>query len=557
MNVFGLRCLVLGGQGTSHCPYEFPISFETLLLRVRIMKCYVSKLMTIIEAQNIVKVYPNGVRANDGIDFAINQGEIHALVGENGAGKSTLMKILYGLEQPTSGEIKVRGKSVQIDNPQDAIALGIGMVHQNFMLIDSFTVAQNIILNRETTTGISIDFQQAIADTASLSKEYGLYVDPTAKIQDIPVGMRQRVEILKALYRGAEILILDEPTAVLTPSETDDLFKAIRNLVDGGKTVIFITHKLKEVIAISDRVTVMRDSRKIGTVNTSETSERELARMMVGREVFMVVERPKVERGTSVLEVKNLTYADGSGHQLLKNVSFNVYQNEILGIAGVEGNGQTELAEVLTGLRPPTTGEAFIDGNAILGHGPRQVRERQVAHIPEDRLTNGVAVRSSIDDNLIIDRYYREPFTQGGLLRINEIVSNGKRLIKEFNIIAPSGNIPVGSLSGGNMQKVVVARELSSSPKLLIAAQPTRGVDIGAIEFIHQELVNQRTNGLAILLISADLQEVMKLSDRIMVMYEGEIVGIFPNDESLTEEKLGYYMLGAERQPREEMEQFA
>lgn len=513
--------------------------------------------MTIIEAKNIVKVYPNGVRANDGIDFSIEQGEIHALVGENGAGKSTLMKILYGLEQPTSGEIVVRGKSEQITNPQDAIALGIGMVHQNFMLVNSFTVAQNIILNRETKRGLSVDMQQAIADTGQLSKDYGLYVNPTAKVEDIPVGMRQRVEILKALYRGAEILILDEPTAVLTPSETQDLFKAVRSLVDGGKTVIFITHKLKEVVEISDRVTVMRDSRKIGTVKTSETNERELARMMVGREVFMVVDRPKVERGAAVLQVKDLTYADGGGHQLLSNVSFNVYGNEILGIAGVEGNGQTELAEVLTGLRPPTTGEAFISDTPILGQGPRQVRERQVAHIPEDRLTNGVAVHSSIDDNLIIDRYYREPFTKGGLLHTNEIVENGKRLIQQYNIVAPDGKIPVGSLSGGNMQKVVVARELSSSPKLLIAAQPTRGVDIGAIEFIHQELVNQRTNGLAILLISADLQEVMKLSDRIMVMYDGEIVGIFPNDETLTEEKLGYYMLGTERQSVEEMEQFA
>ncbi|MCY4536804.1 MAG: ATP-binding cassette domain-containing protein, partial [Chloroflexi bacterium] len=329
------------------------------------------------------------------------------------------------------------------------------------------------------------------------------------------------------------------------------------NLVEGGKTVIFITHKLKEVIEISDRVTVMRDARVIGTANTAETDERELARMMVGREVFMQVDRPEVARGMPVLDVIHLTYADDSGHQLLKHVSFSVYENEILGIAGVEGNGQTELTEVLTGLRPPTTGEAYINNEQILGHGPRSVREHQVAHIPEDRLTNGVALTSSIEDNLIIDRYYREPFTRRGLLDINSIVENGVDLIREFNIIAPDGAIPVNALSGGNMQKVVVARELSSTPKLLIAAQPTRGVDIGAIEFIHQELVDQRTGGLAILLISADLQEVMKLSDRIMVMYEGEIVGIFPNDESLTEERIGYYMLGAERQDAAEMERYA
>ena len=513
--------------------------------------------MPIVETRGIHKIYGNGVHANDDIDFAVEQGEIHALVGENGAGKSTLMKILYGLEHASSGQVFIRDSQVEIGNPQDAIEQGIGMVHQNFMLVDSFTVAQNIILNRETKQGLQIDFQQAVRDTEALSNEYGLHVNPNARIGDIPVGMRQRVEILKALYRGAEILILDEPTAVLTPSETQDLFAAIRNLVEGGKTVIFITHKLKEVIEISDRVTVMRDARKIGTVNTDETDERQLARMMVGREVFMQVDRPQVQRGDSVLDVRHLTFADSSGHQLLKQVSFRVYQNEILGIAGVEGNGQTELAEVLTGLRSPTAGEAFIGSEEILGRGPRSVREHQVAHIPEDRLTNGVALTSSIDDNLIIDRYYREPFTRRGLLHINAIVENGESLISEFNIIAPSGLIPVNALSGGNMQKVVVARELSSSPKLLIAAQPTRGVDIGAIEFIHQELVDQRTAGLAILLISADLQEVMKLSDRIMVMYEGEIVGIFPNDESLTEERIGYYMLGAERQPVAEMEQYA
>ncbi len=512
--------------------------------------------MPIIETQNIHKIYDNGVHANDDIDFAVEAGEIHALVGENGAGKSTLMKLLYGLEHPSSGRIFIRGQEVQIGNPQVAIEQGIGMVHQNFMLVDSFTVAQNIILNRETKQGIRIDFQQASADTAALAEEYGLAVNPSAKIADIPVGMRQRVEILKALYRGAEILILDEPTAVLTPSETQDLFAAIRNLVEGGKTVIFITHKLKEVIEISDRVTVMRDARKIGTVKTAQTNERELARMMVGREVFMQVERPPVQRGAAILTVNDLSYADASGHQLLKHVSFNVYEREILGIAGVEGNGQTELAEVLTGLRPPTAGDAYIATEQILGRGPRSVREHQVAHIPEDRLTNGVALSSSIDDNLIIDRYYREPFTRRGLLDINAIDANGAALISEFNIIAPDGAIPVSALSGGNMQKVIVARELSSSPKLLIAAQPTRGVDIGAIEFIHQELVDQRTQGLAILLISADLQEVMKLSDRIMVMYEGEIVGVFPNDESLTEERIGYYMLGAERQPAAEMERF-
>jgi simple sugar transport system ATP-binding protein len=512
--------------------------------------------MAIIEAHNIVKIYPNGVLANDRVNLSVQQGEIHALVGENGAGKSTLMKILYGMETPTSGEIRVRGQQTIIDNPQRAIELGIGMVHQNFMLVNSFTIAENIVLGRETTTngGLTLDRQKAIRETQALSDTYGLYVDTTARVDMVPVGMRQRVEILKALYRGAEILILDEPTAVLTPRETQDLFKAIRNLVNGGKTVIFITHKLREVMAISDRVTVMRDARNVGTVVTKETDEHQLARMMVGREVFMVVDKPPVKRGQPVLEVQNLTYANEAGRTVVNNVSFNVYAAEILGIAGVEGNGQTELVEVLTGLRSPTAGQATMDGQPILGHGPRKVREAKVAHIPEDRLTNGVALEASISDNLIVDRYYQPPFTRGALLDVAAISDNGKRLIHDFNIVAPGESAPLGALSGGNMQKVILAREFSSQPRLLIAAQPTRGVDIGAIEFIHQRLVDKRTEGLAILLVSADLQEVMKLSDRIMVMYNGEIVAVFQNTPDLTEEKLGLYMLGAARQTVEEME---
>jgi simple sugar transport system ATP-binding protein len=512
--------------------------------------------MAIIEAQNIVKIYPNGVLANDGVHLSVEKGEIHALVGENGAGKSTLMKILYGLETPTSGDILVRGTEEIIDNPQRAIALGIGMVHQNFMLVNSFSIADNIVLGRETTRngGLRLDRQQAIQDTRSLSETYGLRVEPAARVDTVPVGMRQRVEILKALYRGAEILILDEPTAVLTPRETQDLFAAIRNLVNSGKTVIFITHKLQEVMAISDRVTVMRDARNVGTVATKETDEHQLARMMVGREVFMVVDKPPVTRGQPVLDVRHLTYANESGRAVVNNISFKVYASEILGIAGVEGNGQTELVEVLTGLRPATTGDAEVDGQPILGHGPRKVREAKVAHIPEDRLTNGVARDATIEDNLIVDRYYHAPFTKGTALDLLAVRTNGSSLIEEFNILTPGGHVPVGSLSGGNMQKVILAREFSSKPRLLIAAQPTRGVDIGAIEFIHQQLVDKRTEGLAILLVSADLQEVMKLSDRIMVMYNGEIVGFFQNRSDLSEEKLGLYMLGAARQSVEEME---
>jgi simple sugar transport system ATP-binding protein len=510
--------------------------------------------MTLLQARNIVKVYPNGVVANNGVNLSVEKGEIHAIVGENGAGKSTLMKILYGLEHPTSGEILLDGSPVTIDNPQKAIDLGIGMVHQNFMLVDTFTIAENIALGRESVRGLSLDRKKAIQDTEELSETYGLHVEPNAKVEAVPVGMRQRVEILKALYRGAQILILDEPTAVLTPKETTDLFNAVRSLVNQGKTVIFITHKLREVMEISDRVTVMRDARNVGTVLTHQTSVPELARMMVGREVFMVVDKPPPTPGKSILEVRDVTYTNEAGRSIVKNVSFNVRQGEIVGIAGVEGNGQTELVEVLAGLRPPTSGEIYVDGDRVTGHGARGMREAQVAHIPEDRLTNGVARENSIADNLIIDRYYRPPFIKRGLLDLSEIRHNGENLIDQFDIVAAGSDAPLGSLSGGNMQKVIVAREFSSSPKLMIAAQPTRGVDIGAIEFIHQQLVDKRTEGLAILLISADLQEVMKLSDKILVMFNGEVVAIFPNTPDLTEEKLGLYMLGAMRQPLEEME---
>lgn len=512
--------------------------------------------MPILEARNITKIYDNGVRANHQVNLSVEAGEIHALVGENGAGKSTLMKILYGLEAPTDGEIFLKNQPIKIDNPEVAIGLGIGMVHQNFMLIDSFTIAENIILNRETTQfgGLKVNRRQAIQETKALSEKFGLYVDPTARVETTPVGMRQRVEILKALYRGAEILILDEPTAVLTPRETQDLFRAVRSLVEGGKTIIFITHKLREVMEISDRVTVMRDAHNVGTVLTSETNERELARMMVGREVFMQVDKPPIARGKPVLEVQDLTYTDPNGRTTLNRVTFNVYEREILGVAGVEGNGQTELAEIISGLRKATLGNASVDGNTILNQGCRKVREANVAHIPEDRLLNGVALDSSINENLIVDRYYREPFTKNNLLAPEQVQKNGAEMIQAFNIVALNGTVPVGALSGGNMQKVIIAREFSSNPRLLIAAQPTRGVDIGAIEFIHGQLVQKRGEGLGILLISADLQEVMKLSDRIMVMYNGEVVAILPNTPDLTEERLGLFMLGAERQTLEEMQ---
>jgi simple sugar transport system ATP-binding protein len=511
-------------------------------------------MTAIVDMRDIVKIYPNGVVANDGVSFSVEQGEIHALVGENGAGKSTLMKVLYALEQRTSGEILLKGEPVNFRSPHDAIHNGVGMVHQNFMLVPSFTIAQNIVLGHEPTRSALLDKQEAARVTRDLAEQYGLRVDADAVVDSVNVGMRQRVEILKTLYRGAEILILDEPTAVLTPQETNELFHAVRTLVDQGKTVIFITHKLREVKEISDRVTVMRNGRVMGTLPTTEATREGLARMMVGREVLLTVEKPPVQRGAAVLKVDDLSYVSETGRPMLKGLKFNVYAGEILGIAGVEGNGQTELVEVLTGLKPATTGTARIDSQDILHKEPRNVRLAGVAHIPEDRLTNGLALTASIDENLIVDRYFRPPYRKRLVIDYKEVYKQGEALIDEYDIRTPTGKLPVNSLSGGNMQKVIVAREFSSKPALLIAAQPTRGIDVGATEFVRQQLVYKRTEGTAVLLVSADLGEVMSLSDRIIVMYEGQITGVFPHAETLQEEELGLYMLGLKRQDPAEME---
>jgi simple sugar transport system ATP-binding protein len=518
------------------------------------LKNLVTFMPTLVEMKNIVKIYPNGVIANKNVNFLVNKGEIHALVGENGAGKSTLMKILYGLEQPTTGEIKLNGQAISLASPHEAIDRGIGMVHQNFMLIPSFTVAQNVVLGREPLKGQFIDAEEAIRITESLAKEYGLDVDVTARIETTPVGMRQRVEILKTLYRGADLLILDEPTAVLTPQETDDLFDAVRQLVNQGKTVIFITHKLVEVKEISDRVTVMRHGEVTGDVNTVDVSEEDIARMMIGRAVFLQIDKPAQQRGQAVAQIHNLGYVSETGRPLLNDLTFNVYSGEILGIAGVEGNGQTELVEVLSGLKPATTGEITVNGQAIARQGARRVRRAGVAHIPEDRLTNGVALQSSIAENLVVDRYYQPPFTQQGVMYPSQIRQHAEKLMKQFDIRAAGYDAPIGSLSGGNMQKVIVAREFSAEPALLIAAQPTRGVDIGASEFVRGQLVEKRNEGKAVLLISADLAEVMSLADRIAVMYKGKIAGIFQNGPELTEEELGLYMLGIKTQAPVEMQ---
>ncbi len=509
----------------------------------------------VLQMRSITKRFP-GVLANDRVDLDLYAGEVLALLGENGAGKSTLMNILAGLYRPDAGEILIQGRPAEIHAPRDAAALGIGMVHQNFMLIPSFTVASNVVLGNEPLKKGLIDREKVLQVTKELSDQFGLFVQPDAIVDSINVGQRQRVEILKTLYRQAEILILDEPTAVLTPQETQDLFKAIRTLVQQGKTVIFITHKLREVKEISDRVTVMRHGKMIGTVDTKDVTREQMANMMVGREVFLNITKPEMHRAEKRMEIKDVSFISETGRPVLREVSFNLYAGEILGIAGVEGNGQTELVEVLTGLKKSAGGSVVVKNEEILDHTPREIRLKGIAHIPEDRLTNGVAVRASIDENLIVDRYFQAPYKKGVMLDYKLVDSKSNDLIKQFSILTPNGKLPVGSLSGGNMQKVIVAREFSSDPYVLIASQPTRGIDVGATEFIREELVRIRTKGCAILLVSADLGEVMSLSDRIVTLYEGKITGVFPKAAEVSEEELGLYMLGIKHQTPEEMEKF-
>jgi len=504
--------------------------------------------------QGITKVFPNGVIANDKIDLKINKGEIHALVGENGAGKSTLMKILYGLEQPSSGHIFINGKIVNIEKPKDAVKNGIGMVHQNFMLIPSFSVAENIVLGKEPTKGYLIDKVRAIKDTEEISRQYGLNVEANSIIEKINVGMRQRVEILKTLYRGAKILILDEPTAVLTPQETQDLFSAIRVLVNDGKTVIFITHKLDEVKEISDRVSIMRDGKIIDTSITKDISQEEIANLMVGRNI-RPVEREITVTGKILLETKNLYLVDENGQKILKNITFNIRESEILGVAGIEGNGQTELIEVLTGLRKSTIGNILLGGDEITRLDVRSIREKGISHIPEDRLLNGIADSGSIQDNMIVDRYFNEPYFDGFQMNYKAIKLFASKLTNEFKIKSVNTDAEMNSLSGGNIQKVIVSRELSSMPSVLIAAQPTRGIDIGSTEFIRRILIERKKQGIGILLISADLTEIMAISDRIIVMNNGEITGCLLNSTELEEEEVGLYMLGIKKMESDELEE--
>ncbi|HOB88140.1 MAG: ABC transporter ATP-binding protein [Bacillota bacterium] len=502
-----------------------------------------AKGIPVVEMHDITVKFP-GVIANDNVSIDLYPGEVLALLGENGAGKTTLMNVLYGLYRPDEGEIRIRGETAYISNPNDAIRLGIGMVHQHFMLIPPFTVAENIVLGVEPVNSYGrLDMDKAVRDVEELSNQYGLIVDPHAKIEDISVGMQQRVEILKALYRGADVLILDEPTAVLTPQEVDELAEIMRSLVDQGKSIIFITHKLQEVIAISDRVTVLKQGKCVGTKETQNTTVEELAQMMVGREVVLSVEKQEAKVGETVLRVDNLHAKGPRNLPALRGVSFHVNAGEIVGIAGVEGNGQKELVETLTGLRKATSGHIYVDGIDIVNSQPRTLIEQGVAHIPEDRQNRGLILDFTVAENFIMRNYYKPPFARGINLDYGTIHTHAKQLISEFDIRTPHENVPVRSLSGGNQQKVIVARELSSEPRLLVASQPTRGLDVGAIEFVHKRLVEQRDKGKAILLISLELDEIMSLSDRILVIYEGQIVGEMTAREA-TERELGLLMAG-------------
>jgi general nucleoside transport system ATP-binding protein len=496
-----------------------------------------------VEMRGITKAWP-GVVANDHVDFSVRAGEIHALVGENGAGKSTLMNILYGLVHADSGEIVVNGRPVRITGPQDAIALGIGMVHQHFMLIPVFSVGENIMLGREPVVGPGFyDYSHARKDIEELTRKYGLALDPDALTGVLPVGLQQRAEIVKVLYRGASILILDEPTGVLTPQETEELFGVLRDLIKDGKTIIFISHKLKEVLEISDRITVMRRGKVVGHLTTKETNEQEIATMMVGREVLLRVDKKPANPGAVTFRVENLTANSDRGVQALRGISFDLRQGEILGIAGVEGNGQSELVEVLAGTRRPTGGKVLLGEDDVTTADAREEREAGVGHIPEDRRGVGLVLNYSIADNLILGRERSPLFSWHHLLlRLDAIRNWARRLVKEFDIRTPSIETPARALSGGNQQKIIVAREMASNPKVLLAAQPTRGVDIGAIEFIHRRLIAERDEGAAILLVSAELDEIRSLSDRIAVMYEGRIVSFEPADAP--EARLGLLMTG-------------
>ena len=495
-----------------------------------------------LELRGITKRFP-GVLANDRVDFDVCSNEVHALLGENGAGKSTLMKILYGMYHPDEGEILLKGKPVTIDSPNHSIHLGIGMIHQHFMLVQSLTVAENVALGLPSSRGPLTDLDRVSKRIVELAKIYGLKIDPDAYIWQLSVGQQQRVEIIKALYRGAALLILDEPTAVLTPQEADELFVIMRQMVKDGNALIFISHKLHEVVEISDRVTVLRDGRKIGTRPTSEITKQMLANWMVGREVGFAPDRGMVKPAECRLEIDQVSCGSDRGKPGLRSVSLKVCSGEILGIAGVSGNGQRELAESITGLRKITHGRVRLEGEDVTGLSAGDRTDRMLSFIPEERMRDGIIKNFSVAENFILREHHKQPFSRSGFLNLRHISRHADELIEKFHVKTPSHDTLAKNLSGGNIQKVILAREISRSPRVIIAAQPTRGLDIGATEYVRERLLEQRRNGAAIMLISEDLDEILALADRIAIIYEGQIMDIVPREEAAPE-KLGLLMAG-------------
>ena len=500
----------------------------------------------VVEMLNIRKEFP-GIVANDNITLQLRKGEIHALLGENGAGKSTLMGMLFGMYSPEAGVIKVNGKEVKISSPNVANDLGIGMVHQHFKLVENFTVTENIILGLEPKKFLSIDIKSAAKKIEELSKAYGLNVDPYAKIEDISVGMQQRVEILKMLYRNAEVLIFDEPTAVLTPQEIEDLIGIMRNLIKEGKSIILITHKLKEIKEAADRCTVIRRGKYIGTVNVKETSEADMAKMMVGRQVSFKVDKKEAHPGEEVLRLENVSVKNNKKVLGLKNFNLEVRKGEIVGIAGVEGNGQTELVEAITGMRAIEEGSITFNGKDITKDSIRKRIDEGIAHIPEDRHKRGLILDYTLEDNLVLKTYKNEPFSKNGLINRNKITEYANEIIDTFDVRSGEGGKSITrSLSGGNQQKGIIGREIQSNPDLLIAVQPTRGLDVGSIEYIHKRLVEQRDNGKAVLLVSLELDEILNVSDRIAIVNNGELIGVV-NASETDENEVGLMMAGIKR----------
>jgi ABC-type uncharacterized transport system ATPase subunit len=500
-------------------------------------------MTNVLELQGITKRFP-GVLANDRISIALREGKILALLGENGAGKSTLMNILYGLYKPDEGKIFIRGREVNIEGPNDAIGQGIGMVHQHFMLVPVMTVTENVMLGIEPVkNGVFLDREKVSRRIKEISDQYGLEVDPQSYIKDLPVGIQQRVEIIKVLYRSADILILDEPTAVLTPQEVEGLFKIIETLIKSGKSIIFITHKLKEVLAVADDITVLRLGTVVGSIKPEEATSETLATMMVGRDVSLVVEKSPAKPAGAVLEVKDLYVRDDRQHMTVQGVSFNVKKGEVLGVAGVQGNGQTELVYALTGLLPIEKGTIQLLDEPIHHTTPRNILERGVAHIPEDRQRHGLILSFPIHDNMMLCTYYKKPFAKGISLQPQPIFSNAEELVKQYDVRTPNIYVNAGTLSGGNQQKVIVAREFSRPIELLIASQPTRGLDVGSIEYIHKQIIKKRDEGAGVLVVSSELDEILALSDRIAVMYKGRIMAIIDANKS-SKEQLGLLMAG-------------